>query len=46
MKNNVCYHMMSLHGISEFVLQLNDTTNINSNRRAFGCFILNYYLLF
>ena len=45
-KNNVWYHVMSLDGISEFVLQLNNTTNINSNKRALVCFIFNYYLLF
>ena len=44
MKNNVWYYIMSLDGISEFVLQLNNTININSNRRALiVCFTFNYY---
>ena len=47
MKSNVWYHMMSLDRISEFVLlQLNNMTNINSNRHALVCFVFNYYLLF
>ena len=34
MKNNVWYHMTLLDGISECILQLNNTTIINDNGRA------------
>ena len=38
--------MISLDGISEFVLQFNSTTIIDNKRRALVCLISIYYLLF
>ena len=43
MKNNVWDLMTSLDEISVFLLQLNNTTIINSNKRTLVCFTFIYY---